>query len=111
MVSRSRIRKLEREASEARADMLRSLTDWVGDGSTLIGVFENVALDSAALGHRVAFPFDDALDERLVIGQTRAPDCRQFIGWKYILKAKTRDPEVALALVLREPEVQDAETV
>lgn len=81
-------------------DQIEKLKRWVGDGTTWIGVFENHDLGHRLAGQRCAFPFDDRFWDSAVIGSTKAPDGVHIgLGWRWILIAKTRDPNEALRLV------------
>ncbi|HUT76972.1 MAG TPA: hypothetical protein VM285_04760 [Polyangia bacterium] len=91
----------DKQVSE-RDSLVSTVSGWLEDGSTIVGVFENVALDSQLLGHRVAFPFELDLADRLILGSTRAPDSAKlgFIGWRYVLKLKSTDAEEVVGSVL-----------
>lgn len=73
-----------------------TFTRWVSDGATFIGIFENQDLGSREVGRRFAMPFDASLDEKAVVGVTRAPDTKQHgLGWRYLLIEKTRNADIA----------------
>lgn len=85
-------------------DLRAKLESYLDDGETFIGVFENMAMDSARHGLRIAFPFDTAQWDDAVIGKTHAPDPSFDLGWKYILISKTTDVTEAFRILTASPE-------
>lgn len=80
-------------------DNLQRMKEWLVDGDTWIGVFENHDLGHPAMGRRCAFPFSlsDGSYEGSEIGKTRAPDGKTIgLGWRYILVWKGTDPDEAM---------------
>jgi hypothetical protein len=68
------------------------LKEWVADGDTWIGVFENQDLGHPQIGQRCVFPFalSDGSMDKAEVGKTRAPDGKTIgLGWRYILVCKT----------------------
>ena len=54
-----------------------------GDG---VAVYENIALDSSGLGHRIFMSFGSkAAQLEMAVPPTRCPDIGNLIGWKYQL--------------------------
>jgi hypothetical protein len=70
---------------------LEKIEEWLSDGDTWVGGFENLALDSVDVCGRVLFPFSNVQWDNGVIGETRAPDTGFLIGWKYVLQIKSKD--------------------
>ena len=80
-----------------------TFTRWLKDGETWIGVFENQDLGHRDLGRRVALPFDVAKFDAAVLGLTGAPDHASIgLGWRYVLKVKTRNVDEALTALGRD---------
>jgi hypothetical protein len=75
---------------------------WLSDGKTWIGIFENLLEEGSEANYsraeRFAMPFDDDLWDAAKIREMKAPDTPQFgTGWRYLLIAKVRTVEEALA--------------
>ena len=71
------------------------LIRWFTDPDTWVGVYENKELGHPDLGHRIAYPYTLESFDKAKIGD-RAPDTRQYIGWRYLLIAKCRTVEECL---------------
>ena len=83
-------------------EILARFQTFLADGTSWIGIFENHDLGDAGVGTRIAFLFDDIYWERCVINITRAPETKTTgFGWRYILIAKCRTAEHALAVLNR----------
>lgn len=64
---------------------------WLARGDA-IGVFQNVAMDSANCGHLCFMPITPGERIKVTVGQTRAPDHPSIgLGWKYILQEIVED--------------------
>lgn len=64
---------------------------WLARGDA-IGVFQNVAMDSANCGHLCFMPVSPEQRAQVTVGQTRAPDHPSIgLGWKYILQELVDD--------------------
>jgi hypothetical protein len=88
------------EQEEHRRRIEETVARWFADPDTWAGVFENQALDSATCGERCAFPFklSDGSFERAEVGKSHAPDGATIgLGWKYVLVAKCKFAEDAVA--------------
>lgn len=59
---------------------------WLKRGDS-IGVFQNMALDSASCGHRIFLPITPDEAASYKVGQTRAPDGSYGMGWRYLLQS------------------------
>lgn len=76
--------------------VLPKLQQWLADGESWIGGFENHDLGHPEIGRRVLFVFDDSQWEDAKLGSTRSPDHAEIgLGWRYVLGLKTRDAEEA----------------
>lgn len=84
------------------------MTRWMELGETWIGIWENKALDSTMLGHRVAVPYDDSLWDRANIGDGGATEDMfrrlGFIPWQYRLQFKVRTVAEAVKILEGEGE-------
>lgn len=70
---------------------------WLADDATVIGIFENRALDAAGVGDRIALPFERGPFLRTaLIGSTPAPDTSRGPGWKYLLVGIATTPNDAV---------------
>jgi hypothetical protein len=74
---------------------LEKIKEWLSDGNTWVAGFENMAPDSFSLGDRCLFPINNGFWDKVTVGETRAPDTDQFIGWRYVLQQKFRDAQKA----------------
>lgn len=84
-----------REAARSR------IREWLTDGVTWVGGFENADLGHHDIGNRVLLPFDDDVFDRAEIGRTTAPDGESYgMGWRYLLRLKTRDADEAIRWLL-----------
>ena len=83
-----------------RTGQLKTQVDrWFADGDTWAGLFENQDLGHRDVGQRCAFPFSasDGSFEKAEVGKTRAQDGRTIgLGWRYILKGKTKTAQKVL---------------
>lgn len=74
-----------------------TFTRWLKDGTTWIGIFENQDLSHYDLGRRVARPYDDSVFDKATINLSGCADHASIgLGWRYVLKVKTRDVDEAL---------------
>jgi hypothetical protein len=80
--------------------MEATLTRWLADADTFVGIFENTAFDSADFGRRVGLPFALSDFDTLKPGD-RAPDTSTLIGWKYTCIGKAKTVEEAMAFFNR----------
>lgn len=83
----------------------QAIERWFADGDTWVGVFENHDLGSQQVGVRCAFPFtlSNGSMEASRVGSTKAPDgSRIGMGWRYVLVAKCRTADEAMAALFRE---------
>ena len=65
---------------------------WLTRGD-LIAAFENQDLSSADCGRIVFMPVTQDDAAKLVVGETRAPDSKFGLGWRFILKGLAYDLE------------------
>lgn len=66
--------------------MKEKILGWIKGGS-IIGVFQNKALDSATCGQKLYMGFEPSQESLMTIGKSHAPDTRCGMGWKYLLIA------------------------
>lgn len=93
-----------KEKLEHDAKLLAKCEEWLKDGDTWLGVFENHDLGHPDMGRRCIFPFSlsDGSWEAAKEGETRAPDGKSIgMGWRYLLIIKTKDPVEAVNSLLR----------
>jgi hypothetical protein len=75
----------------------KTFSRWL-NGQAWIGVFECADLSSEQVGRRVAFHYDISEWDRAEVGKTTAPDHPAYgLGWRFLLKAKCRTVEEAVA--------------
>jgi hypothetical protein len=87
---------------ELREEAIQKVREWLADGHSWVGGFENADLSHPDIGHRILVPYDDANWEYGVVGKTTAPDNKHIgLGWRYLLDLKTRDAAEAIGWVLR----------
>lgn len=80
---------------------LETFKKWFSDEDTIVGIFENHAMDSANCGEKIALSFSKSQEHLMKIGSSRAPDTSTIIGWKYILQHIAYSPEEALELLTK----------
>ena len=81
--------------------MIEKAEEWLADGETFIGVFENKDLGHPELGHRIMLPYEDALFEAAILGKTTPPDMPYIgLGWRYLMVCKTRSSESAVCSLM-----------
>lgn len=92
----------------AKEKATATMTRWLEDKESWIGVFRNEELGHPRCGHTFALCFDDSDWDGAEVGKTRAPDAGHegpgYLGmmWRYILIAKTRSVDDAIALIFTE---------
>jgi len=79
---------------------------WLADGETWIGIFENQDLGHYDIGRRVARPYDVSTWDKAIVGLSGCADHATIgLGWRYVLKLKTKDLDAALAALAENVEV------
>jgi hypothetical protein len=96
-----------KEKLEHDARLLAKCEEWLKDGDTWLGVFENHDFGHPDMGRKAIFPFplSDVSWEVAKEGETRAPDGKSIgFGWRYILILKTKDAKQAVRALIGEVE-------
>lgn len=85
----------------SQSQQRKKFTEWLSDGESWIGVFENQLLGDPHAGERIAMAFDNSDYDKARFGM-RAPDTRELIGWRYTLVAKCRTVDCAVEAMAEE---------
>ena len=86
---------------------LAKVREWLSDGCTWVGCFENADLGHPNIGQRILLPYDDDVFEKAELRKTPAPDSGSYgLGWRYLLELKTRDAVEAARWMLRLDDVE-----
>lgn len=85
---------MDSKQKEELVEKTGKMLEWLSDGTTWLGVFENHDLGHYDIGKRCCFPFstEDGSFDKAIVGETRAPDGKHIgLGWRYLLAYKTKE--------------------